>query len=291
MNVWKMTDDSKTHVDRSYRTRDGTSYPIHATHEGRRYFLKKSRRRYVQVGGTKGCPQERDALTNVYIPHLVQGIQTARTMRDLVHGLSSLWLLARLNKCLYDRAVMELFPVVNRYTDELQRVSRQTTTSHAGIEFLAYLSGRHNTHDEIRIGVEFVMSDGVRVYTNSVLDVKDYALLYLEMRTSKGTRPVVEYTLNRLRNVYEYQQNNVTLPDQGAPIRSVSEKSETLLGRLLRAHRVVTMHLFPMVEHVYSRRIAENPACVAKMITKGATMRVDNFVSTEILEEEHVFFR
>lgn len=227
----------------------------------------------------------------MYIPHLVKGILGARTMSELTHGLSSLWLLARLNKCLYDLAVKSLSPTVTPYTEELQRVSRQTTTSHVGIEFLGYLSGRHNLHDEIRIEAQFLMSDGVRVSTNSVVDTNDYALISLRIRTAKGTRPVVEYTLNRSRNIYEYQQNNVTLPDQGAPVRVIATQSDTLLGRLLRSHRVITAHMFPLVEHVYSRRIAENPASVAKLITRGAVMRVDNFVSTEILEEEHVFFR
>lgn len=90
---------------------------------------------------------EEDALTSVYIPHLVKGILGARTMSELTHGLASLWLLARLNKCFYDLAVKSLAPTITPYTEELQRVSRQTTTSHAGIEFLGYLSGRHNLHE------------------------------------------------------------------------------------------------------------------------------------------------
>lgn len=289
----EMSDCSELSTGRSYRTRDGTVYPVHATHEGRCYFWKKGRRRYVRVGGANGCPRESDALTHVYIPHLVQGIQSARTMRELRHGLSSLWLLARLNKCLYEHAVTELSPVIRSYSEELQRVSVQTVASHAGIEFLAYLSGRHRLHDEIRIEVRFVMSDEVKIIANSVIDTNDYAVVSLEMQSVKISEsgPRVEYVLNRSRNVYEYQHNNVTFSDAGAPIRVLSETSDTLLGRLLRAHRVVTAHLFPLVEHVYSRRVAENPATVRKIITKGATMRVDNFVSTDILEEEHVFFR
>lgn len=276
---------------RNYRTGDGKIYPLHATHQGEAYFLRDGRRRYVRAGGGGRYAREREALTSVYIPHLVKGILGARTMSELTHGLASLWLLARLNKCLYDLAVKSLAPTITPYTEELQRVSRQTTTSHAGIEFLGYLSGRHNLHDEIRLEAQFVMSDGVRVFTNSVLDTNDYALISLRIRTTKGSHPIVEYTLNRSRNIYEYQQNNVTLPDQGAPVRLMTTKSDTLLGRLLRSHRVITAHLFPLVEHIYSRRIAENPASVANLITRGAVMRVDNFVSTEILEEEHVFFR
>jgi len=255
----------------------------------------------MRVKRTKGgCGKEKEALTNVYIPYIINKIQTATQIPDLVNALASLALLSRVNKCLYDAATTEIQSITRPFSNALERVTQQTTHSHHAIEFLTYLTGTRRLHDEITLYVQFVMSDDVRIRTEIIISTNDYRVSSLHMRRKSAPSSAIEYTFNASRSKYEYRivgreiGGHIGMWDTNAPCRHLSTTSNeksSLFVRLLRAHHVITKHVFPLVEHVYSRRLSENPATIQRMITRNAVMRVDNLVSDERLDFDAVFYR
>lgn len=243
------------------------------------------------------CAQEQEVLLSVYIPEMIQGIRRAKEMADLVHRLTSLALLARVNRCLMETTLRQLTTIVRPYSEALPRVVSQTAHSHFALEFLGYLSGAHREHDELTLEARFLMSDGARLRTRAVLKTEGYRVQTLEMNRLHRPKQRVEYVYNDSRSRYEFVRDNVAMYDGAAPTAVLPRSPRaSLLARLLRAHHVVTQHWFPLVEHVYSRRLAENPATIRNMEIRGAVLRVDNLVSTESLSPRDadnglVFFR
>jgi hypothetical protein len=239
-----------------------------------------------------GCQHESRTLIDVYIPYIIKNIQNTTSMNDLVHYLTTLQLLSRLNKCLYKTAKEHLESISNQFTGTLDRVTQQTTNTHYVFEFLGYLAGEHRMHDELTLSVDFLMSDNVRIATRSIISTNNYRVISLEMHRTKGNQKSVEYVYNMGRSRYEFMNNNVSIPDTNAPKKSLLSSNASLFVRLLRAHHVVVNHLFPLVEHIYSYRISENPGSIKQFETNGITMRVDNLVSTEIFDTNvRVFYR